>query len=181
MRPCLLMLSHPTLFPPPSFLTCPPTPLLPCTLLLLPATLIRRHTNARHSRHSRVPVFANSSCSPLPLPSFLLLPHDSVKCAIKAVKISAVTSAGSLLSSFTVCAAPRCNPTQHTSAESREHTSVYIYMHRLQQSSLRQVSSTQPEKLPAAAAAAAAAASEHAKNPSMSQASEGHILHENTS
>ena len=135
MRPCLLMLSHPTLFPPPSFLTCPPTPLLPCTLLLLPATLIRRHTNARHSRHSRVLVFANSSCSPLPLPSFLLLPHDSVKCsikAVKAVKISAVTSAGSLLSSFTVCAAPRCNPAQHTSAESREHTS--LYKHRLYQS-----------------------------------------------
>ena len=170
MRPCLLMLSHPTLFPPPSFLTCPPTPLLPCTLLLLPATLIRRHTNARHSRHSRVLVVANSSCSPLPLPSFLLLPHDSVKCSVKAVKISANTSAGSLLSSFTVCAASRCNPAQHTSAESREHTSVY--MHRLQQSSLRQVSSTQPEKLPAAAAAAAAAASGHAKNPGMSQTSE---------
>ena len=132
MRPCLLMLSHPTLFPPPSVLTCPPTPLLPCTLLLLPATLIRRHTNARHSRHSRVLVVANSSCSPLPLPSFLLLPYDSGKCAVKAVKISANTSAGSLFSSFTVCAASRCNPAQHTSAESREHTS--LYKHRLQQS-----------------------------------------------
>ena len=165
------MLSHPTLFPPPSFLTCrlPPLLLPPGSLLLPPATLIRRHTNARHSRHSRVLVVANSSCSPLPLSSFLLLPHDSGKCAVKAVKISAVTSAGSLLSSFTVCAASRCNPAQHTSAESREHTSVYIYMHRLQQSSLRQVSSTQPEKLPAAAAAAAA--SGHAKNPGMSQAS----------
>ena len=132
MRPCLLMLSHPTLFPPPSFLTCPPTPLLPCTLLLLPATLIRRHTNARHSRHSRVLVVANSSCSPLPLPSFLLPPYDSGKCAIKAVKISANTSAGSLLSSFTVCAASRCNPAQHTSAENPEHTP--LYKHRQQQS-----------------------------------------------
>ena len=126
------MLSHPTLFPPPSFLTCPPPPLLPCTLLLLPATLIRRHTNAQHSRHSRVLVVANSSCSPLPLPSFLRLPYDSGKCAVKAAKISAHTSPGSALSSFTVCAASRCNPAQHTSAESREHTSVY--MHRLQQS-----------------------------------------------
>ena len=134
MCPGFLMLSHPTLFPPPSFPTCrlPPMLLPPCSLLLPPATLIRRHTNARHSRHSRVLVVANSSCSPLPLPSFLLLPHDSVKCSVKAVKISAVTSAGSLLSSFTVCAASRCNPAQHTSAESREHTSVY--MHRLQQS-----------------------------------------------
>ena len=174
MRPCLLMLSHPTLFPPPSFLTCPP-PAAPSLYSASPpgdaATLIRRHTNAQHSRHSRVLLVANSSCSPLPLPSFLLLPHDSVKCSVKAVKISANTSAGSLLSSFTVCAASRCNPAQHTSAESREHTSVYIYMHRLQQSSLRQVSSTQPEKLPAAAAAAAAAASGHAKNPGMSQTS----------
>ena len=132
MCPGFLMLSHPTLFPPPSFLTCPPPPLLPCTLLLLPATLIRRHTNARHSRHSRVLVVDNSPCSPLPLPSFLLLPYDSGKCAVKAVKISAVTSAGSLLSSFTVCAASRCNPAQHTSAESREHT--FLYKHRLQQS-----------------------------------------------
>ena len=166
------MLSHPTLFPPPSFLTCPPHA-APSLFSVSPpgdADQTPHERAARMSRHSRVLVVANSSCSPLPLPSFLLLPHDSVKCSVKAVKISANTSAGSLLSSFTVCAASRCNPAQHTSAESREHTSVY--MHRLQQSSLKQVSSTQPEKLPAAAAAAAAAASGHAKNPGMSQASE---------
>ena len=168
------MLSHPTLFPPPSFLTCPPHA-APSLFSVSPpgdADQTPHQRAARMSRHSRVLVVANSSCSPLPLPSFLLSPYDSGTCAIKAVKISANTSAGSLLSSFTVCAASRCNPAQHTSAESREHTSVYIYMHRLQQSSLRQVSSTQPEKLPAAAAAAAAAASGHAKNPGMSQASE---------
>ena len=87
---------------------------------------------ARMSRHSRVLVVTNSSCSPLPLPSFLRLPYDSGKCAVKAAKISTNTSAGSLMSSFTVCAASRCNPAQHTSAESREHT--FLYKHRLQQS-----------------------------------------------
>ena len=134
MCPGFRMLSHPTLFPPPSFLTCPPHA-APSLFSVSPpgdADQTPHQRAARMSRHSRVLVVANSSCSPLPLPSFLLPPYDSGKCAIKAVKISANTSAGSLLSSFTVCAASRCNPAQHTSAESREHT--FLYKHRLQQS-----------------------------------------------
>ena len=82
-----------------------------------------------HGPTHNFPLFSSNLCphrtahpphSACAHPSFPGPSQEPVRCAVKAAKISTHTSPGSPLSSFTVCAASRCNPAQYTSAESRE-------------------------------------------------------------